>query len=173
MVPREWFWKVESEGAWQLYEQTIENAQVQTALNKYTTKWVPVGSAKPIQVFHEPPSEGSPLRPYTRADGPPAGSATVGVERWRLYVGKKDSPHSGDQECLMRYPDKQAYESEKEPGRVRYLPDNSQRKDRNRLCEDATGTGVNAPKHYPQSRYGPATAGNCKSQIVVNDKYAN
>ena len=57
----------------------------------------------------------------------------------------KDSPHSGDQECLMRYPDKQAYESETEPDRVRYLPDKAQRRDRHRLCEDTEGTGVNAP----------------------------
>ena len=75
------------------------------------------------------------MKPFSRADGPAAGSATVGVERCGCMSGK-DSPHSGDQECLMRYPDKQAYESETEPDRVRYLPDKAQRRDRHRLCED-------------------------------------
>jgi hypothetical protein len=43
---------------------------------------------------------------------------------------------------------------------------------RNRLCDSEKGTGVNDEAHAPQSRYGKAAAGNCKHQIVVNDKYA-
>ncbi len=89
-----------------------------------------------------------------------------------LYVGGERSMWSGDQECLMRYYDKQAYLSKAEPGRVRYLPDKAQWKARTRLCEDAKGTGVNAPGHPPQPRYGDAVAGKCRQQLVVNDKYA-
>lgn len=39
------------------------------------------------------------------------------------------------------------------------------------LCSAAAGTGVNAPDHFPQSRYGAAAAGrgNCLHQIHVND----
>lgn len=69
----------------------------------------------------------------------------------------------------MRYYDKQAYLSKAEPGRVRYK---SQWRMRDRLCESKDGTGVNASSHYPQSRYGDAVIGNCRSQLVVNDKYA-
>ncbi len=72
----------------------------------------------------------------------------------------------------MRYYDKQAYESEKEPERIRYIPDEGQWKMRNRLCESPRGTGVNDPDHAPQSRYGDALLGDCRGQIVVNDKYA-
>jgi hypothetical protein len=87
-------------------------------------------------------------------------------------MGLKGGEWSGDQECLMRYADKQAYPSEKEPNRIRYIPDEGQWKMRTRLCENPRGTGVNEPGHPPQPRYGAAALGDCKGQLVVNDKYA-
>lgn len=171
----EWFWQLDGEAGWQLHEQEMEFKDVQTSRTKSIGQWAPKPGSpgRVIQAFWEPSASGGAPRPFCREDGAPAGSLTVGVERWRLYVGGERSQFSGDQECLMRYADKQAYQSKAEPGRVRYLPDKAQWKERTRLCEDARGTGVNAPGHAPQPRYGDAVAGKCRQQIVVNDKYAN
>ena len=40
-----------------------------------------------------------------------------------------------------------------------------------KLCKTKTGTGVNAPSHKPQSRYGDAAEGHgdCFGQITPND----
>jgi hypothetical protein len=170
----DWYWQLGPDGSWQLYEQRVTAIDVQTARDKTTSKWVPDPAfpPSPIQVYQEPRNAGEAPRPLRREDGSPAGSLTVGVERWRVWVGGEGGNFSGDQECLMRYPDKQAYLSKAEPGRVRYVPDKGQWKMRDRLCENKDGTGVNEKSHYPQSRNGNAVAGNCRSQIVVNDKYA-
>jgi hypothetical protein len=164
----EWYWELDSEGAWQLYEQGITTKEVQAARDKNTTKWVPTGNRKPIQALYEPTGQ-----PYRKGDPPPPGSATVGVERWRLQIAGEQSPFSGDQECLMRYADKQAFIAKRDPDHIRYLPDKSQWKMRNRLCTDSKGTGVNEKGHSPQPRYGDAVVGNCRSQLVINDKCAN
>lgn len=171
----EWFWQLDGEAGWQLHEQEMDLKNVQTSRTKTVGQWVPKPGSpdKVIQVFWEPPASGGTPRPFRREDGAPAGSLTVGVDRWRLYVGGERSMWSGDQECLMRYYDKQAYLSKAQPATVRYLPDKAQWKARTRLCEDARGTGVNAPGHQPQPRYGDAVAGKCRMQLVVNDAYAN
>jgi len=170
----EWFWQLDGDAGWQLHEQTMEFRDVQTSRTRTIGQWKPLPGSpdRVIQAFWEPTAAGGAPRPFRREDGAPAGSLTVGVERWRLYAGGEHSQFSGDQECLMRYYDKQAYLSKAEPGRVRYLPDKAQWKARTRLCEDAKGTGVNAPGHPPQPRYGDAMAGKCRQQLVVNDKYA-
>lgn len=156
-----WTWKLKDDGVWQLYEQGLNVDE-----NTSTTTWLK--ELKPITVYFE-----NPLREYRHGDPLPGHFAWDEAHKgWKLYLGGKGSEFSGDQECLMRYYDKQAYESEKEPNRVRYIPDEGQWKMRNRLCENPRGTGVNDPDHAPQSRYGDAIMGNCKGQIVVNDKYA-
>lgn len=172
--PAEWYWQLGPEGEWQLFEQRIASVEVQTALDKTTSTWVPDPKhpAIPIQAYWEPKGGSGTPRPFRKEDGPPEGSSTVGVDRWRLWVGVEGGMWSGDQECLMRYYDKQSYRSKAEPGRVRYLPDKSQWKMRVRLCDKKEGTGVNANGHRPQPRYGDATVGDCKHQLVVNDKYA-
>lgn len=172
--PADWYWQLGPDGAWQLYEQRITAIEVQTARDKTISKWVPDPDfpSSPIQVYWEPRKAGEALRPFRKEDGPPAGSLTVSVDRWHVWVGAEGGKFSGDQACLMRYYDKQAYLSKAEPGRVRYLPDKGQWQMRDRLCENNDGTGVNEKSHYPQSRYGNAAVGNCRSQIVVNDKYA-
>ena len=172
--PADWYWQLSPDGAWQLYEQKIVGKDVQTARDKTKSEWVPDPDSppRPVQVYWEPKNAGEASRPFRKEDGPPAGSQTVGPDRWRLWVGAQNGMFSGDQECLMRYYDKQAYLSKAEPDRVRYVPDERQWKMRDRLCENGNGTGVNASSHYPQSRYGDAVVGNCRSQLVVNDKYA-
>lgn len=159
----DWEWRLE-EGQWRLYEQALQQGKDGT--------WQPntAFAAKPIEVLFEPASGGG-RRPYQKSDGAPAGAATVGVDRYRLLMGGERSPFSGDQECLLRYADKQAYLA-KGNARLRYIPDKAQWKMRTHLCTAKQGTGVNEPGHAPQSRYGPAPSGNCAAQLVVNDKFA-
>ncbi|MDP3068665.1 MAG: hypothetical protein Q8N18_00170 [Opitutaceae bacterium] len=85
-------------------------------------------------------------------------------------VGMPQGPHSGDQDCLMRYyfatfyPKKGAVETyyQVTPGTERIGMD---------LCRSGTGTGINAASHQPQARYFNAagSAGNCFKQICPND----
>lgn len=175
LEPVEWYWELSPDGAWRLMEQAIVGVDVQTGRTTSTTQWKPNPAypPNPITVFYEPPGKAAATA-FKRGDPPPAGSATVGVDRWRLFIGRRNSQFAGDQECLMRYYDKQAFFSRQDPAHTRYLPDKHQWKMRNRLCEDGRGTGVNAPDHAPQSRYGDAAegAGNCRGQLVINDKYA-
>lgn len=72
----------------------------------------------------------------------------------------------------MRYADKQACPSEKEPYQIRHITDEGQWKMRTRLWGNSWGTGVNEPGHPLLARYRDAALGNCKGQIIVNDKYA-
>lgn len=155
-----WTWKRDPGGQWQLYEQGLNVAE------KGKLSWLE--GLKPITIYFE-----NPLKEYRHGDALPAHFTWDEVQQgWILWLGGKGSVFSGDQECLQRYYDKQAYQSDMEPSRVRYIPDEGQWKMRNRLCESSRGTGVNEPDHAPQSRYGDASMGNCKGQIVVNDKYA-
>jgi len=168
----EWWWQLEENGKWQLYEQVVETSN--------TGAWVAKSSspATPIQAFYEPKSKGEVPRLLQPGDGGPEGSKSLGgrstskSDRWRLWIGAEHGSYSGDQQCLMRYPDKQSYVSKNDSAHVRYLPDAGQWKMRDRLCDSEKGTGVNDEAHAPQSRYGNAAVGNCKHQIVINDKYA-
>jgi hypothetical protein len=88
-----------------------------------------------------------------------------------VWIGVPQGQHSGDDNCMMRYDNAEAYRS-KANLNDRYLvtevPGFT-------LCTSGTGTGVNEAGHAPQSRYGDAAAnrGNCKGQICVNDLYNN
>jgi hypothetical protein len=88
-----------------------------------------------------------------------------------VWIGVPGGQHSGDENCIMRYDNAEAYRSLANPN-VRYLVDEVPGFT---LCTSGTGTGVNATDHSPQSRYGNATngRGNCKSQICVSDRYNN
>ncbi|HWA25164.1 MAG TPA: hypothetical protein VG734_05765 [Lacunisphaera sp.] len=159
MEAKFWTWEADNDGNWQLYEQDVD-----TSGDK--PKWQP--GRKAITVFFE-----KGLKPLTHGDSLPLHFTWIASRQgWLIWIGGKGSQFSGDQECLMRYPDKQAYKSLTQADTVRYIPDESQWKQRTRLCENATGTGVNESSHQPQSRYGDATLGNCRGQLVVNDKYA-
>jgi len=168
----EWWWQLEADGTWQLYEQAI--------VGSGSGAWVadPAAPARPIQAYYEPASKGGSPRQFQPGDGGPEGAKNLGgrntsrSDRWRLWVGAEHGSYSGDQQCIMRYPDKQAYVSKNAPTVVRYLPDKGQWKMRDRLCDSNKGKGVNDQNHTPQSRYGTAAVGDCKHQIVINDKYA-
>jgi len=92
----------------------------------------------------------------------------------RMHLGVQNGESSGDENCIMRY--STAYLSEKN-GIDASLP--AVQNFRNNattllaqfsgtsLCTSAAGTGINAP---PNSIFGDAAIGNCKSQVNINDK---
>lgn len=159
-LPRLWKWETLPGGTWQLYEERIGVDDFAKPV------FLPNPVKKPIQVFFE--DNGRELHHGEKL--PP--DYVPHNDGWIVMVGAKDSEYSGDQECLMRYPDKQAFISEKDPENVRFIPDDTQEKRRTRLCTDRFGTGVNDVDHNPQSRYGHAVNGNCAGQVVINDKFS-
>jgi hypothetical protein len=102
--------------------------------------------------------------------GPPPGIFDPGVSAFKVLLGGFSGQHSGQENCIMRYPDGNAYESRNSPD-VRFIPDSGQWVKRSTLCTSPVGTGINAGDHAPQPRYGDATKGNCLEQIVVNDAF--
>lgn len=87
-------------------------------------------------------------------------------------VGVEHGEHSGAEDCLMRYYFAKYYESKK-PATIGakqfYLIDKGTEHTGLQICHDKSGTGVNAPDHKPQSRYGDATNGDCFTAICPND----
>ena len=86
-------------------------------------------------------------------------------------VGVEQGPHSGDQGCVMRYYFAKFYEAKNSAQKTLYLVTPGSESIGLSICHAATGTGVNAAGHTPQSRYGDAAsgAGDCFSQICPND----
>lgn len=97
---------------------------------------------------------------------------------YEIQLGIEHGQHSGAEECLMRYWVADAYKSNSDP-QIRYLSPGEIRG--TILCNTTAGTGVNAPSHRPQSRYGSAATpanggpnirdnrGKCKDQLRIND----
>ncbi|MGC9973216.1 MAG: hypothetical protein ABSE56_21785 [Bryobacteraceae bacterium] len=87
-----------------------------------------------------------------------------------VSLGVADDPHTGDDNCVMRYDDARGYYSQANPATVRYCFKPKEPAGTS-LCTSTVGTGVNAPGRTPQPRYGNAAAGrgNCRGQILVND----
>ncbi len=116
----------------------------------------------------------------------PAGSADPKVARERaedslrgsmehIYeqkgiVGMEHAEHSGDQDCVMRYYFARFYEAKSAKNTLYIVAPGTERIGID-ICHAGTGTGINAPSHKPQSRYGNAAAGegDCFSQICPND----
>jgi hypothetical protein len=94
------------------------------------------------------------------------------LKAYKVLVAQRPSPYAGQENCVMRYPDANAYIAPGKPIDCRYLPGPASWVKRDALCASPAGTGINAPDHEPWPRYGDATEGNCKKQIVVSDKYA-
>lgn len=109
-------------------------------------------------------------KPFEPGGLPPEGAKVLRQDRWMIWVLGQQSPASGVETCVMRYLDRGLYRSSRLE-RTFYVPDRAQWQARTRLCGGSEGTGVNAPDHRPESRYGPAALGDCKGQIVVNDLY--
>lgn len=120
----------------------------------------------PIQVLRE--SDRSALKV---GQPPPPGFAWL--PHLGGYAGYETPPGgvtSGDDACLVRYEEKGTYFTS-EASSVRWIPDGKDWRPRTTLCGGPAGTGVNAAGRAPQPRTGDATRGNCKGQIVVNDRY--
>jgi hypothetical protein len=87
-----------------------------------------------------------------------------------VRLGVANDPHTGDDNCVMRYDDAHGYYPKAGPASVRYYP---RRENAGMgVCIQSQGTGVNDPAHLPQPRYGDAVRGNCTGQILVNDAVA-
>lgn len=85
-------------------------------------------------------------------------------------VGMPRGPHSGDQDCLMRYYFADFYRKTGAADTFYRVTPGSERIGME-LCRSGAGTGINAASHKPQSRYFNAAgdAGNCFNQICPND----
>jgi len=90
-----------------------------------------------------------------------------------FYVGKPQRQHSGNDSCIMRYFFANAYQATGSNSTY-YLSASGTEPVGNGLCPTPAGTGVNAPSHKPQSRYGDAAPnrGGCQKWVCVNDKNA-
>lgn len=85
-------------------------------------------------------------------------------------VGVEGGQHAGGQDCIMRYYFARFYPAADRDGTY-YLVTEGTEPFGLELCRSRDGTGVNAPGHRPQSRYGAAgkNGGDCFSQICPND----
>jgi hypothetical protein len=85
-----------------------------------------------------------------------------------ITIGVANDPHTGDDNCVMRYDDANAHYAKGIPNGVYYTPGEHAGFG---LCTSGAGTGINDPNWDPQPRYGDAASGrgNCRSQILVND----
>ena len=86
-------------------------------------------------------------------------------------VGVENGADSGDQDCVMRYYFAEFYEAKNAKGKTLYKVTSGTERIGIDICHSGKGTGINAPSHEPQSRYGDAAsdAGNCFEQICPND----
>ncbi len=109
----------------------------------------PPGSGTPVIVM-DPPVAGAPAQPHVFTD----------TGTFEVNIGVEGGRYSGDQDCVMRYDDENAYIDKKSPSNWRY---DFQRKD----CTGFTlCTGKAAPPNWP---FGDATEGNCAGQVQVKD----
>lgn len=157
VVPVLWTSKQESDGTWHIYESDIT----------YGSDGSPVkGGSRIIRVFREQDQS------EVLADISGIGGQSDKLSGRMVLLADVDSAYSGVAPCFMRYPDANAYKRKGQPAHFRFLPAPGQWAERDSLCSARQGTGINAPDHKPWPRYGDAAKGNCKKQIVVNDKYA-
>ena len=89
-------------------------------------------------------------------------------------VGIEHGEDSGAEDCLMRYYFAKFYEAKATAGangKKYFLVAPGTERIGMEICRSGVGTGLNAPGHKPQSRYGDTStaAGNCFEQICPND----
>jgi hypothetical protein len=102
---------------------------------------------------------------------PPAALRRIRPKGAYSYIGYPNGQHSGDELCLMRYFTSQAYLSSKHYASRYVFP--GLESPGNQLDSSRNGTGINDPSHLPESRYGPATIGNCTKQLCINDAHVH
>lgn len=113
-------------------------------------------NAVPITAFNE---SGSPITA--------AQANLFGIAGQTVTIGVDGGQHSGVEDCVMRYDNAYCYVS-KTDALARYVPD-AREVAGAQLCDGKDGVSTNAAGNRPQSRFGSATNGQCKSQILVND----
>jgi hypothetical protein len=86
----------------------------------------------------------------------------------KITIGVSNDPHTGDDNCVMRYDDANAHYVKGNPNGVYYTPGEHAGFG---ICTSGAGTGINGSGWQPQPRYGDAASGrgNCMGQILVND----
>ncbi len=87
-----------------------------------------------------------------------------------VFIAFKGGQHSGVQSCLLRYNLARYYVG---AASDRVWRHNTEEPPGFLVCQGSAGTGVNASDHCPESRYGDATVGCCKTQLCVNDRHAD
>lgn len=93
-----------------------------------------------------------------------------------LWLGEPQGKHSGNDQCVMRYPFANAYPSVAPTVGLPIfytVPEGSEPLGFS-LCASPVGTGVNDPNRKPQPRYFDARSGRgaCGTWICVNDVYS-
>ncbi|MFO1078430.1 MAG: hypothetical protein U1E73_11970 [Planctomycetota bacterium] len=85
-------------------------------------------------------------------------------------LGSQHGPHSGAQDCVMRYYFAKFYEALGRPQTFYRVTPGTDHIGLE-ICHSSLGTGINAPNPpgLPQSRFGDATIGDCFAQICPND----
>jgi len=113
---------------------------------------------------------GGSIQVLTEQDTSAAYLFAVGIPT-KVVVGVPNDPHTGDEDCVMRYDDARAH-LKNGTGNVLYYtpPENAGFS----ICISGAGTGINGSDWQPQPRYGDAVSGrgNCVGQILVNDGVA-
>jgi hypothetical protein len=96
---------------------------------------------------------------------------------FKIYIGLPHGKHSGNDQCLMRYPFAQAYPSAFDATVFYVVPDGTEPLGFG-ICSSPAGTGVNDPNRglpplRPQPRYFDAHTGRgaCKTWLCVSDHY--
>jgi hypothetical protein len=85
-----------------------------------------------------------------------------------LWVAAPHGQHSGSESCWMRYRHAGAYRDDSDPA-VRYWTGGAGEVAGAQLCQDGTGTGINASDRAPRPRHHAACADGCAQQLRVND----
>ncbi|MCO5946064.1 hypothetical protein [Mucilaginibacter flavidus] len=96
----------------------------------------------------------------------------------KLVVRSWHGTCSGNEDCVMRYDDADAYSQSPSSNVIYIVPQSRGRYGEltgTHLCTSGAGTGVNAPGHFPISRYSDANTGmgDCIHQFCINDKFAH
>jgi hypothetical protein len=113
---------------------------------------------------------GGSVAVLTEQNTPATSLFIVGVPR-RVWVGVPDDPHTGDDNCVMRYDDATAHLKKGSNSTLYYYPSEHAGV---ALCASSAGAGVNGSGWQPEPRYGDSAVGrgNCSTQILVNDAVA-